>query len=376
MPDSLMDLMDSLKEEGKARAGKEWLWLEWSPDEFQGLAHTCDSRCTECGQVNAHRSSSSSGLEVVQQPQRARMCGFGDKDRRPITPPPCIRVVVTDSDTGAECNVNDLITDHYIIIVDLWNEAGDQEVNLVGHTSNNTSISTTTPTSFHDLRNEHMSAPYAQIVPHYNGPGMPYAHHPQPPPPMQQYPGYHGYLPPPHGYQSTNSAFAPPTQYYPHQASATVPSQADVAYGGPQRHSMSMAAAQPQGMFTRNLIGSLSSSAFRLYDTDDKVGVWFVMQDLSVRTEGHFRLRFSFVNISKKANEPTADFSLVSMGKSPVLAQCFSDVFQVFSAKKFPGVCESTPLSRCFATQGIKIPIRKDGPSDSKKGNDDEEDFQ
>lgn len=46
---------------------------------------------------------------------------------------------------------------------------------------------------------------------------------------------------------------------------------------------------QPQGMFTRNLIGSLAASAFRLSDTNDKIGVWFVLQDLSVRTEGPFR---------------------------------------------------------------------------------------
>lgn len=43
------------------------------------------------------------------------------------------------------------------------------------------------------------------------------------------------------------------------------------------------------GMFTRNLIGSLSASAFRLNDPDDKIGVWFILQDLSVRTEGVFR---------------------------------------------------------------------------------------
>jgi hypothetical protein len=55
------------------------------------------------------------------------------------------------------------------------------------------------------------------------------------------------------------------------------------------------------------------------------------------------------------------------------LASCFSDVFQVFSAKKFPGVCESTPLSKCFATQGIKIPIRKEGQG--SKGNADNDDY-
>jgi hypothetical protein len=46
---------------------------------------------------------------------------------------------------------------------------------------------------------------------------------------------------------------------------------------------------QPGGMFTRNLIGSLAASAFRLTDPDDRIGIWFVLQDLSVRTEGTFR---------------------------------------------------------------------------------------
>jgi hypothetical protein len=50
----------------------------------------------------------------------------------------------------------------------------------------------------------------------------------------------------------------------------------------------------------------------------------------------------------------------ICKGKSPILATAFSDPFTVYSAKKFPGVIESTPLSKCFAQQGIKIPIRKD----------------
>lgn len=57
-----------------------------------------------------------------------------------------------------------------------------------------------------------------------------------------------------------------------------------------------------------------------------------------------------------------------------MLAACFSEVFTVFSAKKFPGVVESTGLSKCFATQGIKIPIRKEGPGGKDKGGRDEYD--
>ena len=63
----------------------------------------------------------------------------------------------------------------------------------------------------------------------------------------------------------------------------------------------------------------------------------------------------------------------LNKGRAPVLAFVYSDKFQVYSAKKFPGVIESTPLSKCFAGQGIKIPIRKDVKSEQSE-RDDEED--
>lgn len=132
-----------------------------------------------------------------------------------------------------------------------------------------------------------------------------------------------------------------------------------------------MVGGQPQGMFTRNLIGSLAASAFRLSDTEDRIGIWFVLQDLSVRTEGPFRLRFSFVNVGQPDGAPRdGSAPKVNKSRAPILACCFSEIFNVYSAKKFPGVCESTPLSKTFATQGIKIPIRKD--ANVKVGDDDD----
>ncbi|KAI5288409.1 hypothetical protein KEM52_001169 [Ascosphaera acerosa] len=158
-------------------------------------------------------------------------------------------------------------------------------------------------------------------------------------------------------------------------------------------------------MFTRNLIGSLSASAFHLTDVENRPGIWFILQDLSVRTEGNFRLKMNFVNVGVQPRPSTSDSHATSpggdgsgsnndsngngngntsgnsngndgsgadscttppspqlnVGSAPILATVFSDMFSVFSAKKFPGVIESTPLSKCFAIQGIKIPIRKDG---------------
>ena len=73
------------------------------------------------------------------------------------------------------------------------------------------------------------------------------------------------------------------------------------------------------------------------------------------------RLKMNFVNVGNHT-QPGSPAATLNTGNAPVLATTFSDVFNVFSAKKFPGVIESTLLSKSFATQGIKIPIRKDGP--------------
>jgi len=80
-------------------------------------------------------------------------------------------------------------------------------------------------------------------------------------------------------------------------------------------------------------------------------------------------LRISFIDVGKPENPSGDEENKLNTTKSPVLAWAFSQPFQVFSAKKFPGVIESTPLSKCFAGQGIKIPIRKDG----QKGDKDDE---
>jgi hypothetical protein len=71
------------------------------------------------------------------------------------------------------------------------------------------------------------------------------------------------------------------------------------------------------------------------------------------------RLKLAFMDI-RQPGESNA----LNKGRARILATQFSEPFDVFSAKKFPGVIESTPLSKAFATQGIKIPIRKDGPRD------------
>ncbi|QSS54768.1 velvet family protein required for yeast-phase growth [Histoplasma capsulatum var. duboisii H88] len=299
-------------------------------------------------------------LDVVQQPIRARMCGFGDKDRRPLTPPPCIRLIVRDATTQKEIDINEIDTSFYVLTVDLWNAEGTSEVNLVRHSATSPSISTATSSAYPPPANIMPFPQYAQAHGY----------------PQTAYPPYYGGQPgynPHAGYQYPQGG---PDPYYPGlpAASTYYPPGTPTQALGPQSALGPHISSASTGMFTRNLIGSLSASAFRLTDPDDKIGVWFVLQDLSVRTEGSFRLKMNFVNVGTQSQAQdqspggTPSSPVINVGSAPVLASAFSEVFQVYSAKKFPGVIESTPLSKCFAFQGIKIPIRKDGVKGPRGG--------
>ncbi|KAK6954526.1 hypothetical protein Daesc_004493 [Daldinia eschscholtzii] len=327
-----------------------------------------------------------------------------DQDRRPITPPPCIRLVVMDKTTGKEVDckcvkrgpvtlwiitnlwASEVEHQHYVLHVDLWSENGDKEVNLVKHSQQSPSISSTQASSFREVIEGSQAGGYGyqSIVPSNReyaqqpSPGYPHAMPPYQPDPYGQ-----GYSYPPqaqaYGYPGSGyrNDMVPGVPQLPSQPMFGARFPQDM--GHPITHNRIMGPQSPNGMYTRNLIGSLAASASRLTDPTDKIGIWFILQDLSVRTEGWFRLRFSFINLRRPDAVPNggSDAELLNRGRAPVLAQVFSEKFQVYSAKKFPGVCESTALSKCFAVQGVKIPIRKDG-QDGKgskgRGSDDEDD--
>ncbi|EED24380.1 developmental regulator VosA [Talaromyces stipitatus ATCC 10500] len=102
------------------------------------------------------------------------------------------------------------------------------------------------------------------------------------------------------------------------------------------------------------LAGTLVSSLHRLKDTDNTDGGFFVFGDLSIKVEGEFRLQFSLFEMQKD--------NVVAL-KSIV-----SNSFPVLSPKNFPGMRESTQLSRSFADQGVKLRIRKEARNAQKRG--------
>ncbi|KAF9110639.1 hypothetical protein BGX27_006060 [Mortierella sp. AM989] len=96
----------------------------------------------------------------------------------------------------------------------------------------------------------------------------------------------------------------------------------------------------------RALAGTVVSSLNRLKDVDNSDGGFFVFGDMSVRIEGRFCLRFTL-------------FELIE-GQVVHVMTTLSNPMIAHPSKTFPGMSESTFLSRSFSDQGVRIRIRKD----------------
>jgi hypothetical protein len=91
---------------------------------------------------------------------------------------------------------------------------------------------------------------------------------------------------------------------------------------------------------------------------------YFIFPDLSVRHEGKYRLSFSLYEELKETKDMDSETPQnAEIQKSAHVShrlEVKSIPFTVFSAKKFPGLTESTALSRMVAEQGCRVRIRRD----------------
>jgi hypothetical protein len=51
--------------------------------------------------------------------------------------------------------------------------------------------------------------------------------------------------------------------------------------------------------------------------------------------------------------------SFEGIPKRSIVCNAFSQIIHCFSPKEYPGMTESSELIRCFASQGLPMPIRK-----------------
>lgn len=107
---------------------------------------------------------------------------------------------------------------------------------------------------------------------------------------------------------------------------------------------------------TKFISGNVVSSLYHLRDPQDgSAEGFFVFPDIGVRVEGKYRLKMSLYEMVD---------STVHHCKT-----IFTEPFTVYSVKRFPGVEDSTELSKSFASQGLKMRI-KGAPARSGKAFD------
>ena len=119
----------------------------------------------------------------------------------------------------------------------------------------------------------------------------------------------------------------------------------------------------------RRLMGTVVASPFVGQDENDVEGCFFCFPDLSCRTSGSYRLRFVLLILDPSNMKPG--------DRSPFRAMAMSQVFRVFAAKDFPGMQESTPLTKALKAQGCLISVKKGNnrtrPSHGRGENDDDD---
>jgi hypothetical protein len=101
-----------------------------------------------------------------------------------------------------------------------------------------------------------------------------------------------------------------------------------------------------------------------MLDRPEKAG-YFIFPDLSVRHEGRYRLSFSLYEELKDVKDYDSEAVQARSSSNPNphfshRLEVKSREFVVYSAKKFPGLSNSTDLSRVFAEQGCRVRIRRE----------------
>jgi hypothetical protein len=110
----------------------------------------------------------------------------------------------------------------------------------------------------------------------------------------------------------------------------------------------------------------LISTAFAGEDEHGEEGCFFCLPELSCRTRGSLRPKFSLTKIYPAHAREVRHF--------PGLATDNSDIFIVNAAKNFPGMQASTELVKRLKEQGYIIPIKKGDRSNSARSHDHPED--
>ncbi|SCO33179.1 uncharacterized protein FFMR_02823 [Fusarium fujikuroi] len=70
-------------------------------------------------------------LQIRQQPIAARSCGFGERDRRVIDPPPIVQLLINDASLTKEETAKHLRYPHYVMSCSIFDESGSSDASFM-----------------------------------------------------------------------------------------------------------------------------------------------------------------------------------------------------------------------------------------------------
>ncbi|KAF9366715.1 hypothetical protein BGX34_009553 [Mortierella sp. NVP85] len=334
-------------------------------------------------------------LEIVQQPIRARMCGFGDKDRRNVTPAPVLKLVAKKKKTGEIVPASQLNERDFVVTADLWLEDQKSDRNLV-LISSIPSSKTAAYSQQHALTAQESQKvvdrleiqSYSSSLPIGNagddsatssaattpGPSSALAI-----PRMSIQNVIHGDG---NASSSTGQVARSPSNSSPSQQTLSdadgqnleeqeedeLDTSIDTGDDEERRDNdpfveqdlkklecMAMESGR-HGLSTRNLVGQIAVSGQTAPDLNNEAHIWFAFSILSVRTEGFFKIRFCLTDIKR----------IPVGGKSETVCEIFSNTIHVQTPKKFEGTCDNNKIAVHLNKNNIRIPARKDEKKLSK----------
>ncbi|KAH9907240.1 velvet factor-domain-containing protein [Xylariomycetidae sp. FL2044] len=109
------------------------------------------------------------------------------------------------------------------------------------------------------------------------------------------------------------------------------------------------------------MTGTMVSSLHRLKDPTNKEGAFFIFGDLTIKSEGFYVIKFDLLQMESEGPPNAGQDCLVTV------TSIKSDAFRVHAGKAFPGMAESTFLTRSFSDQGVRLRLRKDSRAIANK---------
>lgn len=111
---------------------------------------------------------------------------------------------------------------------------------------------------------------------------------------------------------------------------------------------------------TRRLMGTLVASPYQAKDENSIAGTFFVFPDLSCRAPGRYRLHFKLLRIDP--------FNMQQGAIHGTVANIITEVFNVYTAKDFPGMRASSALLKALRRQGLNVGVKKGSEARRGKG--------